>query len=68
MLSEEHLRRIQRDALLRAGKLSDDSLRKEAANLEVEHNDAAVGDEKTELGLMAHQYTLEMIRRGLTAK
>jgi hypothetical protein len=68
MLSQERINQVRADADLRARTLSDNLLRKEAANLHVEHRDAPTGDERTELGIMENAYTGEMIRRGLVAK
>jgi hypothetical protein len=66
MLSEDRIRQIEDEATLRAKSLSNDSLRKEAVKITLEHNDAPPGDERTELGIMDRVYTLELGLRTLT--
>jgi hypothetical protein len=67
MLSDERIRQIVTEATQRAMMLSEESLRKEAANLATEHS-SATGDQRTEFGLMEKAYIDVMIHRGFTAK
>jgi hypothetical protein len=67
MLSEVKKLDIERQASIGAERISDESLRKEAATAHTSRRDESLSsDERAEFEILDRVYTREMVQRGLT--